>query len=129
MLLRRSWIGYTLLVALLLAGCTPVPPGVTQLSLTNTIPLDIDRIVVIFPQQRLVFGPIRAGATTAYQPVARGVYGYAAYEITLDGRVITQPVTDWVGEQPLPDGRYTYALAIDPDVPDGQRIQATVQRD
>lgn len=88
-------------------------PAPTQLRIVNTSTTALDQVVVIFPNEHIDFGAIPAGATTTFQPVVSGVYRYAAYRVTIDGRSETQPVIDWVGEQPLPGTACTYILSLD----------------
>jgi hypothetical protein len=118
-----------LLLSSIAAGCTPFRFGRPQLRIANTSRFALDRLVVIFPNERIVFGPIPAGVTTAYQPAEHGVYGYAAYEGVADGRVFQQPVIDWVGEQPLAGARFTYALSVDPQRDAWSIVQAEVRTD
>ena len=98
------------------ASPVPTPRNATaptQLRIVNTSTTALDQLVVIFPNEHIDFGAIPAGATTEFQPVAGGVYRYAAYRVTIDGRLETQPVIDWLGEQPLSGTACTYSLSID----------------
>ena len=83
----------------------------------------ITNLKIIFPKDQLEFGDIKAGAITEYKDVPNGVYRYAAYKYLLNGKEITQPVIDWVGETPLEGILFTYTLAYDPNRPQGQAIQ------
>lgn len=119
---------YYLCCFLLLAliSCS-LPKQPTQLRLINQSAMPLDRVVVIFPNERITFGPLPAGAASDYQVVQHGVYRYAAYQVIVNGKAISQPVLDWVGEQPLGGLRFTYELHVDPDRPIWQQVQATVQ--
>jgi hypothetical protein len=78
----------------------------------------------------VAFGDVASGATTSYRPVPNGVYRYAAYRLELDGRTITQPVIDWVGEVPMDGTSFTYTIALDPDRPPLQIVRlVAVTRD
>jgi hypothetical protein len=103
--------------------------GLARLRVTNDSPYALDRVVVIFPQERVAFGPLAPGETSAYHAVQRGVYAYAAYSVSLNGQTIDQPVVDWIGEQPLQGKAFTYVLSVDPERPAMQQIQAQVQED
>jgi hypothetical protein len=95
----------------------PVPTtaaGVRRLRVRNSGPADALALRVQFPDATVDFGDVRAGATSDYRAVPGGVYGYAAYRVRLEGKAVDVPVIDWVGEKPLPDGSYTYVLAVDP---------------
>jgi hypothetical protein len=66
-----------------------------------------------FPEEQAHFGDVAVGATSTYVEVRHGVYSYAAYRLEVDGSVVTQPVIDWVGEQPMEGRSFTYSLAVD----------------
>jgi hypothetical protein len=141
-----------LLVALIsmLAGCTappttgPAPSASARparpdasLRIANDGRQDIAGLVVLFPgptaeapARRVVFGDVSAGQTTEYRPVAGGVYRYAAYEYTVGGHAASQKVTDWVGEVPLPEVRYTYHVRFDAAKASARQIELiTVEAD
>lgn len=125
------WFIYVFVCATLI-GCgqaATAQPDIPQLRIMNASEFVLERVVVIFPQERVMFGPVAAGETTAYQPVSNGVYGYAAYEMTFDGRTIKQDVLDWMGEKPLNGSAFTYVLSVDPQRPDWQIVQHEVQHD
>ncbi len=61
--------------------------------------------------------------TTEYRTVPSGVYGYAAYRFDANGVTVTQPVIDWVGEQPMEGQAFTYIIELDPSLPSLQWIQ------
>ena len=90
-------------VALLVAGCGIVLPSRSgaRLRLVNTGSSSISDLVILFPKDRIDFGDLPAGVTSAYQSIPNGVYGYAAFQASVDGHAINQPVIDWVGEEPL----------------------------
>ncbi len=91
---------------------------------------DIQGLSVLFPgptadseATRVQFGDVPAGATSSYQAVPSGVYRYAAYEYRLDGRLVLQPVMDWVGERPMDGQAFTYEIKLDLQQPTGGQIQ------
>lgn len=49
--------------------------------------------------------------------VPNGVYRYAAYRLEVNGQTVTQPVLDWVGEEPIDGAAFTYTIALDPGRP------------
>ena len=53
----------------------------------------------------------------------KGVYRYAAYRFQAGGETVTQPVIDWVGEEPMPGEAFTYVLEYGRSRPLLQRIQ------
>lgn len=142
--LRVLMIGF-FLAGLLLAACTPAaapPPPIQpsrtptpaaaptttpaidqpRLRIKNAGATDIKNLIVIFPDSRITFGDVPAGATSEYQPAPKGVYNYAAYEYTLNGETVNQPVIDWVGESPRPGASYTYVLLLKEGAPEIQGI-------
>jgi hypothetical protein len=58
-------------------------------------------------------GDVAAGVTSTYHPVPGGIYRYAAYEYELAGAVVSQFVTDWMGETPLQGEQFTYRVSLD----------------
>ncbi len=93
-----------------------------QLRIVNTGPEDLIALAVIFPgSRRIGFGDVAAGETSEYRGVPGGVYRYAAYEYEAVGRLVLQPVTDWVGEVPVAGTRFTYRVAVGSS--DGPRVQ------
>ena len=74
----------------------------------------IKGLAVGFGAGWIAFGDIAPGATTDYQTVPNGVLGYAAYQFDLDSRPVSQPVIDFMGEQPLPGQAFTYIVDYDP---------------
>jgi hypothetical protein len=109
------------------ANVTPTQPPTQaagpRLRITNNSSETIQGLVVIFPDQRIEFGDVPGGATTQYMPAPKGVYNYAAYEYTLNGEKVTQPVIDWVGESAKTQGSFTYVLAFNPTQPNMLRIE------
>jgi hypothetical protein len=120
----------------LVFGCTraertPVAPSAgPQLRIVNAGATPVTELSVLFPQDDVAFGDVGPGAMTAYRPVPRGVYRYAAYRFTRDGAPIVQPVIDWVGEQAMAGEAFTYTIAITVD-PSGRPAIAltSVSRD
>ncbi len=56
-------------------------------------------------------GPLTAGASSAYGKVGLA-YRYASVEVYVGERPYVLQVIDYVGETPLPDGHFTYVLAM-----------------
>ena len=113
-----------ILLSTFVSGCgRPLTPGAQRLRITNRGTVPLEDLVVLFPEERIEFGDVAPGATTEYVEVPEGVYGYAAYEYDLNGERVTQPVLDWMGEEPREGVDFTYVLEYDPGRPPLQRIQ------
>ncbi len=101
-----------------------------RLRIRNSGTIPIKGLVVVFPDDRISYGDVEAGATTDYRVVPHGVFTYAAYEFAADGKVILQPVVDWVGEKPLVGEDFTYTIDKDPARAPAPQIRLSdVQRD
>jgi hypothetical protein len=111
----RTALVVLLATSLSFAGCSAGSPSgpsaqVPTLRITNVGSRSIEGLVVIFPDERVTFGDVPAGATTAYQAFSNGVFPYAAYQLRVDGKMITQPVIDWVGALPMTGAAFTYSI-------------------
>ena len=111
------------------ANATTMPTEFQQLRITNSSDVDIAELVILFPgptwdseASRVEFGNIPAGQTTKYEDVPSGVYRYAAYEYTLNGHTVRQPVIDWVGESPMTGKNFTYQVMLDLKKVEGDQI-------
>jgi hypothetical protein len=101
-----------------------------QLRVVNSGSTDIKGLSILFPGStadaeatRVEFGDVPVGQTTEYRNVPSGVYRYAAYEYTLDSRVVNQAVTDWVGESPPEGEKFTYRIELDSKKEPGGQVQ------
>lgn len=126
--MRKDFIVALICVLITVSACSlpalmpePTPSAVLdQLRIINLGEQPINDLVVLFPGEtstslarRIVFGNIPAGVSSPYQPVEHGIYRYAAFEFSYNGRTIQQPVVDWVGEEPMAGSQFTYQLALD----------------
>lgn len=127
---------FILLLSTLLSACTKqinattVTSELQQLRITNSSNADIMGLVVLFPgpnwdseASRVEFGNIAAGQTSEYREIPGGVYKYAAYEYTLNGHTVMQPVTDWVGESPMAGEKFMYQIVFDPGKVEGNQVK------
>jgi len=80
----------------------------------NVGPSDLQDLTVRFPNGRVEFGDVPSGQISGYRFVFGGVYQYAAYEYTVDGEHVIQPVIDWFGQVQLLPGSYIYVLSWEP---------------
>lgn len=85
----------------------------TQIRLRNTSPFDITSVTFRPGEPKLEFARIDAGQVTAYVPVA-SAYRYGYLDVTVQGqRRVIQPI-DYVGENVIGQGRFTYVITIEP---------------
>lgn len=111
---------------------TAPDPGVVQVRVRNGTGFDFAGVEVRFPDgTRLSQGPLASGASSDYIDAGDPVYGYAWAKVTTapgppaDGRVFVLQPADYVGEQALAPGQYTYVLALD----DQENLQLTLEKD
>ncbi len=111
-------------------GQPAATPASQELRIVNAGSQDIMGLKVLFPGDsaearatRIDFGDVPAGKASEYRSVPGGVYRYAAYEYSLNGRLVQQPVVDWVGEKPMDGSRFTYRIELDATKPPGGQVQ------
>ena len=112
---RKKIQGFILLFVcgILANGCIAME-GPPRLRVSNLGAVPIQNLTVIFPKDKVYIGDLGAGATSEYRIVPNGVYAYAAYQYRVNGKDITQPVTDWMGESPMKGLAFTYKVDYDP---------------
>jgi hypothetical protein len=92
----------------------------------NASAVDFDEVRVFFPDDpaaAVSYGAVKAGAASDYKPVGRA-YRYAHIEATAGEREFVLRPIDYVGEEELPAGRFTYVLSIVAD-----RLTVDLERD
>lgn len=104
------------LLLILLAGCPaptePEHPEDVRIRIANESAFPFERVNVLLPGVEEEYGPIAPGTASEYRAVEYA-YRYAYIEVHLaSDTLVLQPI-DYVGESLLPNGRYTYALAVD----------------
>lgn len=83
--------------------------GDVEIRIANNSSFTFDRVDVVFPEDEVSYGGIPAGGRTDYRKVSVA-YRYAYVEVEVNGhQSVIQPI-DYVGEETLDGGRYTYAL-------------------
>ena len=87
--------------------------GRVEIRIKNGSDVDFDRVRVHFPDQREVdYGPVPKGGVTAFQATSRA-YRYAGFSVKAGNQELSLQPIDYVGEQELSPGRYTYSLGVD----------------
>ena len=88
-----------------------------EIRVRNESPVDFEHVTVQFPQtgEPVDFGAVRRGGSSGFHNVALA-YRYAPVQVKAGEReLVFQPI-DYVGEQELDAGRYTYVLGVDSGV-------------
>lgn len=110
--MSKPTLVFLCLLAVVHLGCNPFDSeGVVEVRVRNGSNLTFDEGVLYVHRDSLIFSALGPGQETPYQEVDQ------AYEIATT-RVVTGTdtarlqVIDFVGEQPLGPGRYTYVLGF-----------------
>ena len=98
-----------------LPGCDssllPWSGGDVEIRIENASTFPFDRVDVVFPEDEVSYGSIRANSASEYRDVSKA-YRYAYIEVEVSGEeLVLQPI-DYVGESLLDSGRYTYILNV-----------------
>ena len=87
--------------------------GSVHIRIRNDSNVDFDRVQVEFPDQHEVdYGPIPKGDVTDFRATHRA-YRYAGVSVKAGDKDLSLHPIDYMGEQELFAGRYTYALDVD----------------
>jgi hypothetical protein len=106
----------SLALALLLAipGCdSPLWPGggAVRIRIANLSSYPFERVDVVFPENEVSYGAVPSHGLSDYRDVSTA-YRYAYIEVQIAGEeLVIQPI-DYVGENKLGAGKYTYALNV-----------------
>ena len=102
-----------LLLALGLPACTKeTAPGGVFLRVRNASSSPFTALVVRLPAGTTSYGALGPGQSSEYHPFAQA-YRYAAVEATVANEDLRHQPYDYVGEEPLAPGRYTYVLDVE----------------
>lgn len=91
-------------------GCTREGDGV-EIRVGNACGVDLQNIIVNTSSGNVQYGELKAGEVSAYK-VFDIAYRYAFIQVNMGDEVYTFQPIDYVGEEPLTEGRYTYELTI-----------------
>ena len=106
------FLSFALLIAL--PGCdNPLLPGGgdVRIRIANLTSFPFERVDVVFPENDVSYGAIPAHGLSDYRDVATA-YRYAYIEVQIAGEELRIQPIDYVGENALGAGKYTYALAV-----------------
>lgn len=114
------YVLYIILLPLLLfaAGCgitnSADQSDAVQLRVANASDVDFESVLLKFPGVEADYGAVAAGEVTAYRDM-NGAYHYGLIEVVTDGDTLRLVPIDYVGEEPLAAGRYTFVLDVEGD--------------
>jgi hypothetical protein len=95
--------------------------GTVRVRVENSSDADFDEFRIEFVRQMESYGPLAAGAVSEYR-VVEATYGYAYTEARSGARkFVLQPI-DFMGEQLLSPGAYTFKYTVHGDHLDFQFI-------
>lgn len=89
--------------------------GPSSIRVKNGTSYDYRSVEVAFASESVHFGDVPASGVTGYKkfPLA---YRYGYIKLYIDGRAYVMQPIDFVGEEPLGPGNFTYLVSItDPD--------------
>jgi hypothetical protein len=83
-----------------------------EIRVENATNRTFDSVVIGFSEQSVDYGRVPAGGFSSYRKVRGLAYKYGGASVRAGRQTFLQQVIDYVGEQPLPQGRHTYRLMI-----------------
>lgn len=106
---------FPFLLIFLLSTCdavnSDIDPDSVYIRIVNSSQLDFTSVHLRFPNSKHTFGPVDSGRSSRYQKFEEAYrYGYIEVKTERDMYVL-QPI-DYVGEQPLGSGKYTFKLDL-----------------
>lgn len=107
--------GMLLLMAAACGDSTIAEPDEVQIRLENTSSFTMANISVSFPDERVEYGDLVPGETGRYRTLSRA-YRYAPLEAVIDGKTALGQPIDYVGEEFLANGRYTYRVIVNEEL-------------
>lgn len=93
------------------------------LRVKNTSSSDYSSVLMRFPGAEGSFGAVKSGKTTGYEEFETA-YRYGYVEVEANGETYRLVPIDYVGANPLVEGRYTYELDLE-----DSRVVLDVRRD
>ena len=87
------------------------PQGIT-IRIRNASPYAFESVYVNTSGGENTYGPLAAGKSSQYLGGYTQAYRYAYVKVVINGQeLVLQPI-DYVGETPLSQGSYTYAIGV-----------------
>jgi hypothetical protein len=99
-------------MAVLLSSCSEtLGPLEVQIRVRNAASVALEDVLVEFPEETELYGTIQPGQVSRYHRV-RPAYRYAYAEANVSGKLLRLMPIDFVGEEFLESGSYTYEIGI-----------------
>ncbi|WP_421774082.1 hypothetical protein [Gracilimonas sp.] len=93
-----------------------------QIRIQNSSEFTLENIRVSFPDEEVSYGTLDPARSSDYRKVSKA-YRYAYIESEIDGeKAVLQPI-DYVGEDFLEEGKYTYRLYVTGESSQGEPIR------
>jgi hypothetical protein len=90
-------------------GFGPFGDGDVRIRIGNESQSEFSNVAVIFPEDEVDYGDVGAGGVSGYRKVSVA-YRYARVDVRIGSTELRIQPRDYVGEEPLSPGRYTYRL-------------------
>lgn len=101
-----------LVLMLLLSGCGMLgPTREVEVRVRNGSGTILDRVSLFLPRETLTFSTLAPGQESPYKEVARA-FDIVSVQVVVGQDSASLQVVDYVGEDPLEPGRYTYVLRV-----------------
>lgn len=105
-----------------------IEEGTVQLRISNISAFDFKDIYVDTGGNDFYYGDLPSGTSSSYAQFDFA-YRYAFIELTIDGEVYTVQPIDYVGEEKLESGLYTYRINALPTGNQYDRLSLELQED
>jgi hypothetical protein len=120
------------ILPLIALGCRdalqPLGPDQVAVRVRNASAVPFDETTLYLMDGPRALGRISAGGTSAYV-VTDTAYRFMTTQAIVGSDTLRLQVIDYVGEQPLSPGHYTYVLSIYEDEQGARRLDQTLEED
>lgn len=106
---------YSIITILIFTACNKaiLQSKETELRISNGSTSSFDSVIVKSPGGKQVYYNIAAGSSSGYR-IFSFLYNYAYMEVHFNNQLLKLQPFDYVGEEKLNAGRYTYKIGIVP---------------
>ena len=108
----KQIIAATIVAATVACGNPFGSDGPTRIRLRNSSPFELTAVTFSPGSERVEFARIGPGATTDYTAV-KNAYSYGYFDALVAGTRRTLQPIDYVGENYIGEGKFTYQITID----------------